>query len=283
MLASNSSGQSPRMSLLSAELDGEQFRTISRFVHDVCGIYLKPGKEALVRSRLMKRLRVLGMQSFAQYMQFLESEKGAAELSDMIDVLTTNKTSFFREMAHFDFLRTTLLPQLKKKRLRFWTAASSSGQEPYSLAIVLREFFPDIETRDVRILATDISTRMLEKLHRGVYAAEDLQDLAPALLNKHFHRVSPGSPAEFQIKDATRALVFPARLNLIDPWPMKGPFEVIFCRNVMIYFDKPTQQRLIGRFWNLLAPGGYLFVGHAEGLSSISHRFKYVQPAVYLK
>ena len=166
--------------------------------------------------------------------------------------------------------------------MRFWSAACSSGEEPFSLAIVLEEKLPDLESRDVRILATDISTNILEKARRAVYNDDALTDLQSASFRKYFVKVK-NNPAVYQVKGNVRKLVQFARLNLMDPWPMRGCFDVIFCRNVMIYFDKPTQQKLINRFWDIMEPGGYLFVGQSEGLSAISHKFKYLQPATYRK
>lgn len=271
------------MNLMSLELTKKQFQQVSKLVHRICGINLKTGKEALVRARLMKRLRALGMSSFNEYFAYLKSREGANELGYMVDVITTNKTSFFREPAHFNYLRDKILPELNGNRLRFWTAACSSGEEPFSLGIVLRENIPDIDIRDVRILGTDISRRMLEKARNAVYGKDAVGDLPKYLLDKYFAKVETGHGPEYKVRDNVRNMVRLAWLNLMDSWPMKGPFNVIFCRNVMIYFDRATQQKLINRFWELLAPDGHLFVGHSEGLSAISHNFKYVRPAVYRK
>ncbi|MDM8522774.1 protein-glutamate O-methyltransferase [Desulfococcaceae bacterium HSG8] len=271
------------MNLISAELTEKQFRTISRLVYKLCGINLKDGKQALVRARLMKRLRALKLPSFESYLEYIESDRGPHEMSFLIDVITTNKTSFFREPEHFSYLRDSVLPNLKGRRLRFWTAACSSGEESFSLGILLRENLPDISSMDVKILATDISLRMLKKARMSVYSAEELRDIPPLFLQKYFVRVRNRSDETYQVSDSVRAMVRVARLNLMDSWPMKGSFDVIFCRNVMIYFDKPTQQKLINRFWDFLEPGGHLFVGHSEGLSAISHKFRYVRPAVYRK
>ncbi|MCP4350502.1 MAG: protein-glutamate O-methyltransferase CheR [Desulfobacterales bacterium] len=266
--------------LMSAELTEKQFKKVSQIIYRLCGICLKEGKEALVRARLMKRLRALGLENFDAYLKFIESDKGVQELSFMVDAITTNKTSFFREPAHFDFLRDQILPELSNRRLRFWTAACSSGEEPYSLAILLKENITDIDTRDVKILATDISTRMLDKARNAVYDEGTLHGIPNHMMNKYFTRIQNES---YRVKENVRTIVRVARLNLMDTWPMKGPFNVIFCRNVMIYFDRPTQQKLISRFWNFLEHGGYLFVGHSEGLSAISHKFNYVRPAIYRK
>jgi chemotaxis protein methyltransferase CheR len=179
-----------------------------------------------------------------------------------------------------------VLPELNGNRLRFWSAACSSGEEPFSLAMWLREHMPDIDSKDVLILATDISRRMLEKANQAVYSAATMQDLPSPRFKKYFinQKGQQGQQTGgYRVVDEVRRLVRLAWLNLLETWPMKGPFNVIFCRNVMIYFDRTTQQKLINRFWDLLEPGGYLFVGHSEGLSAIKHKFRYMRPATYKK
>jgi len=269
------------MNLAAAELKPQEFQKISDLVYRTCGINLKQGKEALVRARLMKRLRTLGIQRVDDYLDFLENDPHGKEMGCLIDVMTTNKTSFFREGDHFNFLRDTVLPGLDAPRLRFWSAACSSGEEPYTLAVVLLEHLSGVGRKDVRILATDISRRMLERAARGVYPREAVADVSVPAYRKYFTPL--GRSGEVQVVPEARALVHLAYLNLMEPWPMKGRFQVIFCRNVMIYFDRATQQELINRFYGVLEDGGYLFVGHSEGLSAITHRFRYVRPAVYRK
>jgi chemotaxis protein methyltransferase CheR len=271
------------MNLTRIDLNQAQFKKISTIVHRSCGIDLGKGKKALVRARLTKRLRALCMQDFEDYLNYINSKKGAAELCCMIDAITTNKTGFFREMGHFNFLRDRILADVADKRIRYWSAACSSGEEPFSLAILLREHIRDIDTRDCLILATDISAQMIEKARNALYSKGRLRDLPRMLVKKNFHEVDAGAVKNYKVKDEVRAMVRFARLNLIDPWPMKGPFNIIFCRNVMIYFDKSTQHKLVDRFWELLEPGGYLFVGHSECLSAVPHRFTYVRPAIYRK
>ncbi|MGZ8471413.1 MAG: CheR family methyltransferase, partial [Gemmatirosa sp.] len=210
-------------------------------------------------------------------------------LAEMVDLLTTNKTSFFREAAHFDFLRDRLLPSLGPGPVRIWSAGCSSGEEPYTLAMVIRGLWPDAERRDVKILATDISKRVLATAAAGVYPDALLEDVPHDLLRRHWMRASredvarPGAAGGWRAGDSLRSLITFAPLNLMGAWPMRGPFQAIFCRNVMIYFDKATQQALVNRYYDLLAPGGHLFVGHSESLSALSHGFSYVQPAVYRK
>jgi chemotaxis protein methyltransferase CheR len=271
------------MNLNSLELEPRQFYKISGLVYRASGINLTPGKEALVRSRLMKRLRSLGLQQVEDYLSFIDSDEGASEVACLIDVMTTNKTCFFREAEHFHYLRDRILPGLKATRVRFWSAACSSGEEPYSLAMLIREHVAGVENRDARILATDISHRMLEKARAAFYTESSAGELKCTAYGKYLVAAARGGEAGWQIAPAVRSRVHFAHLNLMQPWPMKGPFQVIFCRNVMIYFDRPTQQTLVNRFWDLLEPGGLLFVGHSEGLSAIRHRFRYVRPAVYQK
>ncbi len=271
------------MSLSTAELNHRQFEEISQLVYQQCGINLKSGKEALVRARLMKRLRALAIPSIKAYMDLIASERGRDEIHTLIDVMTTNKTSFFRESAHFDYLAEAILPELDQQRLRFWSAACSSGEEPYTLAMVLRENIAAIDKKDVLILSTDISDRMLETAREAVYSQERMVDVPRPLVQKYFECCPNGVEKRYRVKPALRKLVRLAPLNLMQAWPMKGPFNVIFCRNVMIYFDRPTQQELVNRFYELLMPGGYLFVGHSEGLSGVRHAFQYMKPAIYRK
>jgi len=269
------------MNLGATDLKPQEFQKISDLVYRTSGINLKQGKEALVRARLMKRLRTLGIQRVDDYLDFLENDPQGREVACLVDVMTTNKTSFFREGDHFSFLRDTVLPEMSAPRLRFWSAACSSGEEPYTLAAVLCEHLEGVARRDVRILATDISRRMLERAGRAIYPREAVDEIPSPAYRKYFP--AHGRGGEIRVADEARALVRFAYLNLMERWPMKGRFQVIFCRNVMIYFDRPTQQELIQRFYGILEDGGYLFVGHSEGLSAITHRFRYVRPAVYRK
>ncbi|MFO7985604.1 MAG: protein-glutamate O-methyltransferase CheR [Desulfatiglandaceae bacterium] len=271
------------MNLISSELSERDFKHVSDIVYSICGINLKNGKEALVRARLTKRLRVLKLGSFKEYMHLINGDEGQKEIGFLIDAMTTNKTSFFRESAHFNYLRDVIIPETNTRKMRFWTAACSSGEEPFSLCMLLHETIPNIALKDILILATDISVSMLKKARMATYGKETIRDLPPTFLKKYFvqHRSKEGSL--YRVKDDIRANVRFAWLNLLEPWPMRGPFNVIFCRNVMIYFDRPTQQKLINRFWDILASGGHLFVGHSEGLSAIKHKFHYVQPAIYRK
>ena len=259
----------------------EQFRRISERIYAFAGIRLPEGKQEMVYARLARRLRALGIASFDDYLRFLELEP--AEWEHCTNALTTNVTSFYREEHHFRILaehaRATARPGAP---FRVWSAGCSSGEEPYTLAMVVRDVWPGSERRDVKILATDISRRVLAQARAGVYSAAVMEGVPEPLRRRHFVRVAGGESA-WQVSPAIRRLVSFASLNLMGAWPMRGPFDAIFCRNVMIYFDKPTQQGLVERYYDLLAPGGHLFVGHSESLSGLRHRFRYVQPALYCK
>ena len=279
----------PVMVLDNATLSDNQFNQISDLVRSVCGINLHDGKKELVKARLAKQLRHKGINSFDEYIERVRNDRSGIELTKMLDVLSTNLTYFFREPQHFDYLRKSLLPAVLRRnreqsKLRIWSAGCSTGEEPYSIGILLREEFASLSRWDVRILATDLSTAVLETAKAGIYPRERLGELPAAMVGRQFVPDTQGlRPATYRISPAIRSLVSFGRLNLMEKWPMHGPFDVIFCRNVMIYFDKPTQARLVGRFWDILSPGGCLFVGHSESLSGITHRFRYVEPAVYAK
>lgn len=263
------------------ELSSEQFGRVAALLYDHCGIAMRPGKEGLVRARLAKRMRKLSIPDFASYLDLVGDGASNPEFGEMVDALTTNKTSFLREHAHFDFLRDHVLPTLGDN-VRVWSAGCSSGEEAYTLGMILLDanmLHPD---RDTRILATDISQRMLTAARAGVYSSEIMSDVPADWQRRYWTRVpSSDETGAYSATPALRESVRFAPLNLMDHWPMRGPFDAIFCRNVMIYFDKQTQQRLVERFWALLRPGGFLFVGHSESLTGTSHRFRYVQPAVY--
>lgn len=269
------------------------FRRIALLARRLAGINLSDGKRELVQARLAGRLRALRLTGYDEYVALLEGPEGEGELSCMLDALTTNFTSFFREPGHFEHLSRRLLAQVSAgapRRLRVWSAGCSSGEEPYSIAIHLQEQLPDLARWDARILATDLSTRMLARARAGVYPASRFDDDRGRAALAHFTRTELRPPfshrgaleqPHYSVKPATRGLVRFARLNLVEPWPMRGPFDAIFCRNVMIYFDKPTQRELLERLCGLLRPGGALFLGHSESLPGAREGLRYVQPTIY--
>ena len=263
-------------------LEADDFRRVQRLAYEWAGLAIPVGKEGLVHSRLSRRLRETRHPSFASYLAWLEQQGPGDERTAVIDLLTTNKTDFFREPAHFDYLLSVVVPEVVAagRPLRLWSAGCSSGEEPYTLAMLLQEALPP--GYDARILATDISTRILAKARAGRYGAEQMAGVDRERRARWFTEVGGGTP-QWQVARPLRDMVAFAHLNLMGPWPMKGPFDAILCRNVMIYFDKPTQARLVQRYWELLAPGGHLFVGHSESLTALEHRYRYVQPAVYAR
>jgi chemotaxis protein methyltransferase CheR len=272
--------------MLTVELSDAVFEEIARLIHRLCGITLHEGKVQLVRARLNKRLRALKLRDFREYLDYLRGDGGRTEVTALLDAISTNLTSFFREPDHFQHLGEVILPRLAaggSRRLRIWSAGCSSGEEPYSIAITVRESLPDIPSWDARVLATDISTRMLTTARAAVYDAARIQPVSPMVRSRSFTCVESRPQKRYRVLPTVRKLVHFARLNLMESWPMAGPFDVVFCRNVMIYFDRPTRERLIGRFHDLLAKGGTLFVGHSESLTGIRHGFTYVRPTVYQK
>lgn len=244
----------------------EDFAAIASLVYAEAGIRMGEGKTSLVYSRLARRLRALGLSTFSQYVSMVTAKGNEAERGRMIDALTTNFTRFFREEHHFRHLQAVALPPLvdavrRGARLRIWSAGCSNGQEPYTIAMSLLGLMPDAAALDVRILASDINADVLGQAEAGVYDEAALADVPAALRERWFER----SGTRFRVRDEVRALVAFRQLNLMQPsWPMRGRFDVVFCRNVAIYFDEQTQERLWPRFAQVLVPGGYLYIGHSE-------------------
>ena len=271
-------------------LSEKDFRDIRKRVYDHCGINLNEGKKELVRTRLAKRLRLGKFETFPEYMKYVFEDETGVEFSILIDSISTNLTSFFRESQHFEFLKNKFLPTLMERKrkagnskIRTWSAGCSSGEEPYTMAIVLQEAIQNQGSWDVKILATDISTRMVETAQRGVYSPERVKPVPSPSRQRYLVQRSQKGQKVFEASSALKDIITFRYLNLMEPWPFGGPMDFIFCRNVMIYFDKPTQARLVNRYWDLLAPGGILFTGHSESLTGIEHKFKYIQPTIYMK
>ncbi len=265
------------------------FQQFSRLVYELCGINLHEGKKALLQARLNKRLRLTGIGSYEEYFKFITSGRHTGEFVNFLDSISTNLTYFFRESPHFDFLDKVALPELienkRKKRdsrVRIWSAGCSTGEEPYSLAMCVLAHLPDIARWDFRILATDISTRVLETANRGIYSEEKVSKVPPALRQAHFQKISGanGKP-DFRIASHVKRIITFHRLNLKEHYSFKGLFDFIFCRNVMIYFDKKTQEEIVNRMAGFLALGGYLCIGHSESLTGLAHKLSYVRPAIY--
>ena len=247
----------------------DDFRKIAQILHSHAGIALAEGKAALVYSRLAKRLRSLGLRSFREYCALVEDKQGVDERQAMMAALTTNVTRYFREPHHFDHLRDVVMPKLVDRarrggRIRLWSAACSNGQEPYSMAITVLQALPEAANLDVKILATDIDPNMVAEGRAGIYREDAITPVPLDLRRKWFKKAAGGA---WEVADELRTLVSFKELNLIGDWPMKGKFDVIFCRNVVIYFDEPTQERIWSRFAPLLEPGGTLYIGHSERVS----------------
>jgi chemotaxis protein methyltransferase CheR len=269
-----------------AQVDGEklqprEFHLIRRMVYEKFGIDLE-GKEVLVAARLGKKMREQGLSSFKQYYEHVQKDTTGDALTTMVDALTTNHTSFFRETQHFDYLRKVILPELQPAgQIRIWSAACSTGEEPYSIAFTLMEELGQSASSRAHILATDISTRVLATAQRGLYPASRFQQVPVDRMRRHLLKGSGASTGDYMVKKETRALVEFQRLNLMEDFSSVGLFSVIFCRNVMIYFDRETQQSLVNRLAAQLEPGGYLLIGHAESLNGVEHPLKYLCPATY--
>ncbi|MGA7804677.1 CheR family methyltransferase [Bradyrhizobium sp.] len=258
------------------------FRKICRLVMDTAGIVLSEKKRAFVQGRLGRRLRILGLSDFAAYCRLLESPAGDDERNNLINAVTTNHTSFFREPHHFHYLAQTILPRIaaqdRADRFRIWSAGCSTGEEPYTIAMTLREHQSLLRGVDVKILATDLDTNVVAHAAAGIYDAERLETIPKSLRLKYFNALDDGSA---EAGDELSSLISFAPLNLLQTWPMKGPFDVIFCRNVVIYFDKPTQRRLFDRYAELLKSDGCLFIGHSESLMNVTDRFELVGRTIY--
>ncbi|SRR5581483_607959 len=285
MLASPSSHS---IQLAAIKLTDAEFRQLREFIYAHTGIALSEHKRALVYSRLAKRLRHHKLDCFEDYYRLLtQNDPEGDELVEMINCITTNKTDFFREPHHFRFLAEHVFPQFRaragaSRRLRFWSAGTASGEEAYTLAMVVREAFPLSETWDIRILATDIDTRVLAYAESGEYTIEQASRIPDGLLRRYFYQGEGENAGRVQAKQVLKDLIRFRRLNFMDdPWPMRGLFDVIFCRNVIIYFDRPTQRRLVERFAQLLRPGGYLFLGHSESLIEAGHKLRHMSQSVY--
>jgi chemotaxis protein methyltransferase CheR len=246
------------------------FRSLAQLAYEHAGIVLPEAKRNLVYGRLSRRLRALELTTFRDYREYLATHEG--ELQSFINSLSTNHTKFFRESHHFDHLRSQLAAPFShsgnrtgSRRLRIWSAGCSSGEEPHTIAVVLKREIHDIERHDVRVLATDIDTDVLAKAARGVYPASAIDEV-PAGYRSFFQSKADGEEDQVFMDPAVQKLITFRQLNLLGPWPFKGLYDAIFCRNVMIYFDGPTKSALVERFTQQVKPGGWLYIGHSESL-----------------
>lgn len=265
----------------------KDFNFIRKLVSDKTGIVLSDAKRVMVYSRLSKRLRLLSVPNFSTYCQLIKDDSGD-EFVNFVNAITTNLTSFFREKHHFDHMVNQLIPLWLKtrhveKRIRIWSAGCSTGEEPYTIAITLLEHFPDIHNWDVKILATDLDTNVVAKAKSGIYDSARIEGLPDKLIRKWFKKGKSEQSELVKVHPDVQEFITFKQLNLLEDWPFKGGFDVVFCRNVVIYFNKDTQRVLADRYANMLKDDGTLFLGHSESLFKVSDRFKLRGNTIYDK
>jgi len=266
------------------------FKKLGSFIQSECGIKMPPGKRLMVQSRLMKRLRALEISSFEEYWAFIQSTEGKDEVINLINAVSTNKTDFFREPDHFKYLIDTVLPELIKNRpseirepFKFWSAGCSTGEEPYTLAMVLSDFAEKNKNFKFKILATDISTKVIEHGRIAIYSKERIDPIPMKMKQKYLLKSKDPANKVVRIIPELRSKVIFRRLNFLDNFRLKEKVEVIFCRNVVIYFDRDIQKKLVEKFYEQLVPGGFLFMGHSETINGLNTKFRTVAPTVYQK
>ncbi|MDX2073362.1 MAG: protein-glutamate O-methyltransferase [Alphaproteobacteria bacterium] len=263
----------------------QQFKFLADLANKRTGIVLAEHKKDMVYSRLVRRLRALRLGSFAEYCDMMQGEEGKEELGNLVNAITTNLTSFFREGHHFEHLRDKVFADLiaqrpSPKRLRIWSAGCSAGMEPYSIAMMIKAGFKDWKSWDAKILATDIDTNMLGTGMEGEYASEQYENIPPSC-RSDVQKLAKTD--KIRMSDELKSMIAFKPLNLLESWPMKGPFDAVFCRNVVIYFDKPTQAKLFNRIADLIKPDGWLYIGHSENLFKVCDRFELVGRTIYRK
>lgn len=265
------------------KLTDKEFSTLTSYIHSNYGINLAK-KRILIEGRLSNTLREKGLNSFQEYMDILFKDKTGTEVTNLLNKITTNHTYFMREVEHFDFMMNTVLPYFEKtvpsKVLRIWSSACSSGQEPYTMAMAIDEYFGSKKNLwDTVILASDISMSALEKAKKGIYSAEGLNEIPEKWRKKYFVDKKDGT---FEVCDKIKKEVVFKPFNLMDSFSsLRKPFDLIFCRNVMIYFDDATKETLINKFYEYTSPGGFLFIGHSEVINRAKTNYKYIKPAIY--
>jgi len=272
-----------------SSLSNREFIQISEFIHNQCGIKIPPVKKIMLEGRLRKRLKSLGMNSFKEYYEYLFSAEGLRnEIVSLIDVVTTNKTDFFRESDHFEFLRNHILPEYSTSRpILFWSAPCSSGEEAYTLAMVAHDYFqqrPSNSIRDFLVWGTDISTQMLDIAEKGIYDEQKIKQIPSRYLHRYFMRSKNPLIKKFKVVPELRKKCVFFRLNFMDSdYFLKDKADVVFCRNVIIYFDKNTQELILNRIVDNMKEGGYLFLGHSETLNGLNVPVNYIAPTIYQK
>jgi len=270
--------------IIGFDLSDRDLSTIRRLVYEKSGIMLHEGKGALVMARLQKRLRAGGFRSFRQYIRHVQGDETGDELTALIDAIATNHTSFFREPRHFGFLRDVVLPPLMARKdsvILGWSAACATGEEPYTIAMTLFEQFGADTARRVRLLASDLSTKALAAARAGIYKPQRMADVPREVARKYFENVPAMPPGSMRVSEPIRRLVEFRQMNLLDTVAPRAIYDFIFCRNAMIYFDRAAQQQVVQMLERQLAPGGYLFISHAESLNCVHHGLTWIAPAVY--
>ncbi len=263
-----------------------ELQAIVRLVYEKSGITLHDGKRALITARLQKRLRTGGFPSFGEYLRYVEADRSGQELVTLLDAIATNHTSFFREAQHFALVKERVVPEWRARKraaLEIWSAACSTGEEPYTLVMTLADTLAAGELDRVRVLASDLSTKALARARAAVYPMEKVEELPIDVLRRHFEKGLGPQAGTARVQAPVRKPVEFQQLNLLEIGDLGRRFDVIFCRNVMIYFDKPVQQRVVSMLERHLIPGGYLFISHSESLNGISHGLRWVAPAVYVR
>ncbi len=265
-------------------ISDNDFALFSKLVYDKTGINLHFGKKQLLQSRVNKVLRKRGISSYRAYYEIVKKDSSGEELIEFINLISTNVTHFFREIKHFEFLKHTWFPEFNfnnSKSVKVWSAACSSGEEPYSLAITMKELLRN--NYDFQVYATDISTKVLKMAQRAIYPIGFLDKINNELVKKYFFEGKNSANGYVKLKDEIKKQVVFEKLNLIEPFKVPYKFDIVFCRNVMIYFDLNIKELIINKFYDCMNKGAYLMIGHSESLNGISHPFKYVMPAVYKK
>lgn len=269
-------------------LSDKEFRQILKIIKEMTGINMSESKRQLVYRRLGLRLKATGIATVREYLDYL-AEGDPTEVEDFTNAVTTNLTSFFRERHHFEFLAKTVIPEVEakkgstSKRMRIWSAGCSTGEEPYSIAITLKENFKNLARWDAKVLCTDLDSNVLNTCKAGVYSQQRVEKIPQGQLRKWFRKSRSGGEDVVKVSPELQKLLTFKQLNLMHDWPMRGRFDLIFCRNVIIYFDKPTQRVLIERYADILEDNGYLILGHSESLFNVSDRFDLIGNTIYRK
>jgi len=271
------------------EITPKEYELVRQLVYERAGINLGNNRQHLVQARIAKIIRKKRFADFEEYFQFLKSDKTGSEVASLIDAISTNTTYFFREADHFDFLTDSLEDRIVKNgeaplTIRIWSAASSSGEEPYTIAMVVHQLMQKYPQLSLKMLATDISGQILEKAKVGIYPPERLKNIPKSYVRQYFRKITRAKDTVFEISPELKTLITFAHFNLMSPqYPFKYGFDYVFCRNVMIYFDRQTQLAVVNKIAQHIRPGGYFIVGHSESLNGLKHSLKYVKPTIYMK